>query len=257
MFDIHSHIVWGVDDGASSVEVSLQMLAAAAEAGTTDIVATPHWDPHWAYDPELTSERIRELDDVLAGKVRIHRGCEVHLTVDNIEKILENPKPYTINGTQYLLIELPHGSAGRHAEVVLRRLIDEGLSPIIAHPERNLALQRDHKMLEQWVEFGCLLQLTGLSITGGFGGPPKAASAWMLEHGLAHVVASDCHDPEHRSPRLDAAFAAVRSRYGADYAELLFRDNPASIIEGAYVLGGKQTFYDESPRWWKFWERAR
>ena len=255
MVDIHSHIVWDVDDGASSLEESLEMLQVASQAGTTDIVATPHLNAQYEYQADLTGQRVAELAAKSEGKPRIHRGCEVHIGLDNMDKVLRSPASYTLNGTQYLLVELPTIQVGRHIEVVLKHLLDQGISPIVAHPERNPVLQHKLEMLEGWVELGCLMQLTALSIIGGFGGPAKTASAWILERGLAHVVASDCHDPVRRHPRLDEAFAIVRSRYGADYAVVLFRDNPRDIIEGVRLSGGKQTLDQSSAPWWQFWRK--
>src|SRR5207245_4979529 len=83
MVDIHSHIVWGLDDGASGMEQSLSMLRAAAESGTTDIVATPHSNAEFAYQGDLLDQQIRELALRLDGKPRIHRGCDRHLSLDN------------------------------------------------------------------------------------------------------------------------------------------------------------------------------
>jgi protein-tyrosine phosphatase len=254
MVDIHSHIIWEVDDGAADIEESLLILEAAWQSGTTDIVVTPHLNGEFRYQAELTEQRAAELTARVAGKPRIHRGCEVHLNLDNIEQVLQSPASYTINGTQYLLVELPHGQVGRHIDAVLEHLLAEGISPIVAHPERNPVLQKKPHLLEGWVELGCLLQLTALSVTGGFGRPAKAASAWLLQRGLAHVVASDAHDPVRRHPRLEAAYSVVSSRYGTDYADALFRDNPRNIVDGAPVARGRQTFEVSSPRWWRFWQ---
>ena len=256
MIDIHSHIIWEVDDGASDIEESLVMLEAAWQSGTTDIVATPHLNDRFAYQAELTEQRAAELAARVAGKPRIHRGCEVHLNVDNVEQVRRSPASYTINGTQYLLVEMPNFHVGRHVETVLKQLIAEGISPIVAHPERNPVLQKNRQMLEGWVELGCLLQLTALSVTGGFGGPAKAASTWLLRRGLAHIVASDSHDPVRRHPRLKEAYSEVSSSYGTDYADALFRDNPRNILDGVSAAGGRQVFEKSSSRWWQFWQRT-
>src|SRR5260370_30893178 len=97
MVDIHSHIVWGLDDGATGMEQSLDMLRAAAESGTTDIVATPHSNAEFAYQAELLQERMGELASRTDGRPRIHRGCDLHLSVDNIDEVLHRPGRYSIN----------------------------------------------------------------------------------------------------------------------------------------------------------------
>lgn len=251
MVDIHSHIVFGVDDGAAEIEQSLAMLRAAAEDGTTDIVATPHCNARYAYDADVVDRKIGELSAACQGRPKIHRGSEFHLSIDNLDALLEHPTTYTINGGRYLLLECPDFHIGKHTESVLDRLFDGGIVPIIAHPERNPVLQRDPDRLEGWVELGCLAQLTSLSITGAFGSPPKTSAIRFLERGLAHVVASDSHDPERRHPRLSASYHAVEKLFGEETAEALFRENPRSVIEGLPLAGGKLPTKRRG-RWWQF-----
>ena len=145
------------------------MLRAAAESGTTDIVATPHSNAEFEYQDELLQERIRELAARTDGKPRIHRGCDLHLSVDNIDGVLQRPDRYSINGKQYLLVEFPDFHVGKHMEGVLQRLIERGIVPMVTHPERNPVLQHKLSRVEEWVELGCLVQVTALSISGGFG----------------------------------------------------------------------------------------
>jgi len=249
MIDTHSHILSGMDDGASTVEDSLAMLEIAWQGGTTGIVATPHCNSEYAYQAELVDAAIAELNVRAGGKPKIHRGCEFHLTVDNIDLLENQPSTYTIDGRQYLLIECPDSHVGKHTGAVLQRLLDGGLIPIVAHPERNQFLQRNIERVEAWVELGCLLQVTAMSIVGAFGGPAKTASAQLLDRGLAHVVASDAHDSKFRNPDLREAYAAVQSRHGAAAAELLFEVNPGRIVEGLTVPGGQQPYGRPPSRW--------
>jgi protein-tyrosine phosphatase len=254
MIDIHSHVVWGLDDGATDMEQSLSILRAAAESGTTDIVATPHSNAEFRYQAELLEVRMRQLTARTGGKPRMHRGCDLHLSFDNIDEVLQRPERYSINGKQYLLVECPDFNVGKHTEGVLQRLIERGIVPIITHPERNPVLQRKLSRVEEWVERGCLVQVTALSISGGFGRTARGAAGRLLERGLVHVVASDAHDPEHRHARLDQAYGIVRSRYGEEEADILFTHNPQAIIEGVQLAGGKQIREETArKRWWPFW----
>jgi protein-tyrosine phosphatase len=257
MIDIHSHVVWGLDDGATTMEQSLDMLRAAAESGTTDIVATPHSNVQFAYQVELLEERMCELASRTDGKPRIHRGCDLHLSVDNIDEVLQRPGRYAINGKQYLLVECPDFHVGKHTERVLRQLIERGIVPVVTHPERNPVLQQKLSRVEEWVESGCLVQVTALSISGGFGRTACLTARRLLERGLVHVVASDAHDPEHRHTRLDAAYAAVRSTYGEEEADILFTQSPQAIIDGAQLVGGRRIREDAaSKHWWQFWRAS-
>lgn len=257
MIDIHSHVVWGLDDGATDMEQSLGMLRAAAESGTSDIVATPHSNAEYRYQAELLEERMRLLAARTGGKPRIHRGCDLHLSFDNIDEVLQRPEKYSINGKQYLLVECPDFHIGKHIEGVLQQLMDSGIVPIVTHPERNPVLQQKLSRVEEWVELGCLVQVTALSISGGFGRTAFRAAGRLLERGLVHVVASDAHDPEHRHPRLDEAYGIVRSRYGDEEADILFTHNPQAIIEGVQLTGGKRIREGGlRKRWWQFWSAS-
>lgn len=254
MIDVHCHIAWALDDGAASLEESLAMLDATRESGTTDIVATPHFNAQYAYEVGLLDQRLQQLAARAGGKPRIHRGCEFRLSFDNLDHLLERPSIYTINCKQYLLVECPDLHIGKHLDLIFERIIDAGLVPLIAHPERNPVLQGKLERIEAWVELGCLVQVTASSITGGFGPTARVTSARLLERGLVHVVASDAHDAVHRPPRLDEAYRALRSRYGEDSAEILLTDNPRAIIEGRPLAGGRQVSWKSPVRWWQFWK---
>jgi protein-tyrosine phosphatase len=251
MVDIHSHVLWGMDDGAPTAEISLEMLRIAAEAGTTDIVATPHSNAEFVYRPDLIAERMAFLAGKTGGKPRIHRGCDLHLNYDNVVEALENPSKYSINGHRYILVECSDLHIVATMDRVLDQLLSVDLVPIVTHPERNPILQKETKKLEGWVELGCMVQVTAASVLGGFGKRAHAAAHRLLGMGMVHAIASDAHDPVNRHPRLDDAFRAISRQYGADIAELLFRGNPGRIIEGKFVSTDR--FARAEPRkWWQF-----
>src|SRR5215469_2697945 len=137
MIDIHSHILWGLDDGPRTLEDSLAMLEAAAAAGTTDIVATPHANSKYPFDPAIISARVEELRQRHSAPPRIHTGCDFHLSPLNVEDALDNPTKYTINGGNCLMVELHDRFSPDSITRILESLLREGLTPIITHPERN------------------------------------------------------------------------------------------------------------------------
>jgi protein-tyrosine phosphatase len=209
-------------------------------------------NPKYTFDRELVLDRISVLSEACKGTPRIHYGCEFHLTFDNFEHLMENRSTYTINHKQYLLVECPDSHVGQHTEAVLRKMVDSGLVPIIAHPERNPVLRQKLSRVEEWVELGCLLQVTAMSLTGGFGNSAKTASFQLMDDGLVHIIASDCHDPVRRSPHLAEACEIVASRYGEDAAAILFHETPRAAIDGAPVPGGKQNHIRRRSRWFNF-----
>jgi protein-tyrosine phosphatase len=235
MIDIHSHILHGLDDGAASFDVSLAMAKLAHESGTTDIVATPHANTVYAYQPEVISERIGELQQAIGDGLKIHRGCDFHLSAQNIQWVLREPARFSVNGLNYLLVEFPELALFRGIDQIFSELRSAGLTPIVTHPERNRHLAGDVERLRRWVEGGIPLQITAKSLTGGFG--PELAR-WCLDalnEGLVHFVASDAHDPVHRPPRLDEAKRLLDDRFGSDYAELLVELHPRAVIEGLRI----------------------
>ena len=139
MIDIHSHILWGIDDGAKDRDESLAMLKLAAETGTTDIVATPHSDLQYKLDPDLVTERIRDLSEATGGSPRIHRGCDFHLSLDNVHAALENPAGFTINGLSYLMVEFADVFIPPSTEEIFRRFIELGVVPVVTTPNATLS----------------------------------------------------------------------------------------------------------------------
>ena len=248
MVDIHSHILWGLDDGAETLEESLAMLKLAAESGTTDIVATPHANSKYRFEPEVIKQRIEEAAAGVSGTPRIHRGCDFHLSYDNVQAAMENPHKYSINGGSYVLVEFPDSPLAGMKRV-LTTLIDCGLTPIMTHPERNRQLQRIEGDFVEWVQLGCLVQVTAQSLLGRFGKRAEESGWNMVTRGLAHFIASDAHDTEDRPPRLDLAFEALAKRVGEPHAKLLAIDNPRAVLSGARVcvdMPKRKPWY----RWW-------
>ena len=173
MVDIHSHILWGLDDGAHTIEESIAMLRLAAESGTTDIVATPHSNNQFTFEPELISRKIEELQAAIGPLPRIHRGCDFHLSLENIQDALANPSKYAINHLNYLLVEFSDMLIPRTTQEIFERLQSAGLTPIITHPERNGLLHSRLDQLQSWVENGALVQVTAGRCWAHLGAPPN------------------------------------------------------------------------------------
>ena len=252
MIDIHSHILYGLDDGAQDRETSLAMLSLAAETGTTDIVATPHSDGQYTYQPALVDERIRELNELTNNTPRIHRGCDFHLSVDNVQACMVNPTVYTINGRCYLMVEFAEYFVPPSTESVLGQLSDIGIVPVITHPERNPLLRNATDRVQRWIESGYLLQVTAQSLTDRFGREAQNAAWNWLRKGMVHVLASDAHDTVHRPPRLDHAREIITKKLGEHVAELLLITNPGAILRGEPVVPPPSSC-GRDKQWFQFW----
>jgi protein-tyrosine phosphatase len=232
MIDIHSHILHGLDDGAKTMADSVAMLKIAAESGTTDIVATPHANQKFTFDPDLIDRKIAELQVASGPLPRIHRGCDFHLTIENIDDAVAHPSKYTINQKRYLLVELSNSIIPKTIHDIFARLQDTGLVPVITHPERNSFLQTRLDLLRGCVEEKCLVQVTAQSLLGRFGRTANRIATQLLQENLVHFIASDAHDPKHRSPALREAYDYTAKTWGEQRAYSLFVNAPQAALLG-------------------------
>ena len=256
--DIHSHILYGIDDGSQSFDQSVAMLEMAAGAGTTDIVATPHCNDEFEYDPPRNAGMIAELQAAVGSKIKIHAGCDFHLSLRNVRQALQDPARFTINQHQYMLAEFSDVMIFEGVTNLFDQLIRAGVRPIITHPERNSHLQQRLPDLRRWTDQGCFLQITAHSYLGLFGSAAKNFAHTLTAEGLAHIVASDAHDLTRRTPRLDEAYAHLQSQYGEDVARMLCLENPQAVLHGYHLSsaasgGGGGSSYSAKKPWYRFW----
>lgn len=252
MIDIHCHILPGIDDGPETLDQAASMIGIANATGTTDIVATPHASPRFAFDPQLIALKIAELQAASGNVVKIHTGCDFHLSASNIQDALADPAKYTINHYLYLLVEFSDFLIPPTTDEIFDRFRAAGIIPIITHPERNGILQERLDQIRAWVERDCLVQVTAQSFLGRFGKRAKAFSDALMTQGLVHFVASDAHDPQDRPPSLAEAYGYIADTYGDLLAEALFSTNP-----GAALLGETLEPLPSQPRKRKWFQLGR
>ena len=235
MIDIHHHLLWGLDDGASSVETSLAMARMAAADGITHIVCSPHANAQYDYLPETVSAQIAELQQLLDNEkiaLKLGRGCDFHMSFDNIERAQQEPARYSINGLGYLLVELPDYSLPTGLTEVFYQMQIVGLTPILTHPERNPTLQSDRSRLLDWLRGGLLIQVTAGSVVGRMGKRAEKMAHELLANRWVHFLATDAHNTTSRPPLMREAFEVVAQKYGPDYAHLLCTSNPLAAFMG-------------------------
>jgi protein-tyrosine phosphatase len=225
----------------------------AAQHGTTDLVITPHANHEFNFDPAIVAQRRAEIDDASDGIVRLHSGCDFHLSYENIEDAIANPPKYSINGNKYLLVEFSDILIFHHTAEIFGRFLDVGLVPIITHPERNALLRKRLDDIVAWVEAGVTVQLTAQSVTGKFGKKAQDFCRTLLDKGMVHFVASDAHDCEYRPPRLDEASAWLVKNYGEAVAEMLCVTNPRAALTGDPLDTMPAKTASEGGGWLKFW----
>lgn len=229
MIDIHSHLIYGVDDGPSSIGESLRMVLEAERLGVETIIATPHRKGS-LYDAVKTAENFREL-------VYRTRDCGVALYLGNevlINTLLtdrtEDRNALTLNKSRYLLFELPFDTVPVFCAEILNRLHLEKIIPVIAHPERNKRFIRSFDEFIAFIEGGCLIQVDSASIVGVHGPDVKKFARKLIKLNMAHFVASDAHCAADYTEWLPAAYRLVKKWAGEEYTNKVFFENPKAIV---------------------------
>ena len=237
MYDTHSHILPGVDDGPTAIEDSLEIARIAATNGTRAMLATPHRKDV----TELSSvERIREVTAELGCRIRdegislsVTLGMENHIDAALPEDVAAG-KALTMNGTRYILVEMPFfGDIKEHnyVEGALRELQAQLLVPVLAHPERIEAFQRQPALLERYIGMGMLSQITRGSLLGHWGEEVRKFSVELLRSGMAHILSSDTHSPRPpRTPELGEALKITSGIVGYRKAKAMVTDTPRAIL---------------------------
>jgi protein-tyrosine phosphatase len=235
VIDIHSHILADLDDGAKSLDESIAMVRMAAAAGTTDIVASPHANPDYDFDPRTVERKIGELQAAVGDSPRIHFGCDFHLTPENIEDALRLPEKYSIAHRGYLLVEFSDFYIPPKMNETFASMVHAGLRPIVTHPERNQLLQNRFAAIQEWASRGVLVQITAFSFLGRFGKSAKKSAGQFVERGLAHFIASDAHDTRWRTTDMREAVTYIENRYGVEARDRLFVENPRAVLAGVPI----------------------
>ena len=235
MYDLHAHILPGVDDGATTPEDTLAMSRAAADTGTKVVLATPHRKDvteNWSV------AHLRTLIADMNAQNRAHGvalplvlGMENHLDAE-LPAEIEAGRALPMNGTRYILIEMPFFGKPDYIEDTLAEAQSMGLVPVLAHPERIEAFQRDPDMLRRFLKRGMLNQITSGSVIGFWGEDARRFTLYLLESRMAHIMASDTHHAAGgRSPRMDVGLEAAAEIVGPEAAMAMLVDTPKAILE--------------------------
>lgn len=241
MYDIHCHLIPGIDDGARDKEEALSLLRIAEKEGITHIVFTPHmhlgrfdnfkndiFDSFIEFKLLAAKENIA-IDLAFAAEVRIDADI-LHLC-----KLGKIPFFKGENNQQVILLELPHSQFPPGAEKLISWMVAQGITPLIAHPERNRDIQKSPDLALKLKRLGCLLQVTAGSVLGQFGDKSQNLAFSLLEQKLADVVASDAHNLKRRPPKLKYAYQYIADNYSVEYANDLFINNPKSITKNLFI----------------------
>ena len=212
--------------------MACEMAEMAISDGITHIIATPHSNQEYPFDPKLIRALRDELQAKFVGRLVFATGCDFHLSFENLQEIRHDPERFTLNQGNYLLVEFADFSIPSTLDHSLHELQLAGLHPVITHPERNPLIRAQPDRLFRWLRQGCYVQVTAQSLLGRFGKGAQAITEEWLDVGAIHFLASDAHNLTSRPLRLKEAFDKVAKTRGEAVAEALFFDNPRAAFEG-------------------------
>ncbi|MCW2965125.1 MAG: tyrosine protein phosphatase [Actinomycetia bacterium] len=227
MIDLHSHVLPGLDDGAVDLDEAVEMCRAAAEDGTRVLAATPHVRDDYPTTPLQMEQALAALRAAVGDSIRLVGGGEIDLA--QLERPRDELARFALAGNpKYLLVETPYGGWPLDLPEKLFLLLAQGITPVLAHPERNTEVQERPDLLEPIVAGGTLVQLTAASIDGRMGRRARACAATLLDRNLAHLLASDAHAPTVRAIGMSAAVEALGDEA---LARWLTVSVPSAIVE--------------------------
>ena len=239
MIDFHNHILPDIDDGSKSMAMSIEMLENAFSQGITDVVNTVHFQHPKVENMDISFHRIKKEVDILQKElnnrsipINIHIGSEVFY-LPNLLEIKNNPLS-TIGQGKYMLIEFhPYHIPESHRQQLFDLKI-EGVTPIIAHPERYKDVQEDIHLVTRWIESGCLIQIDAGSPLGLLGPRAKSTSEKIIINNWCQIIGSDAHDNKNRNFCLKKCLEHIEKFVDYD-TKVLVHDNPNNILNGKSI----------------------
>lgn len=215
MVDLHSHLIWGIDDGSKSKEMTINMLRQAVEGGTKKLVFTPHYLPGYYEVPIIeVREKAKEISLLTKEEgldIEIYCGQEVYFT-ENMLEYLENELIGTINESRYMLIEFNmRNFSVKEVIDILYEIQLKGIVPVIAHPERYHKFIKNPSLINEFIKEGFLFQLNLGSITGDFGKEVKKTAEVFLKNKIYSFLGSDAHRDEKRNPDMSIGIEILKA----------------------------------------------
>ena len=235
LFDLHNHLLPLIDDGPANMDETIEIVALSEIQGVHTIIATPHrQDVNELYSVKYVKDLLNEVNQICKARgysTSLKLGMENHLDPSLLGDI-ESGKALPIEGTNYILVEMPYDRKSDLVEDVLGQIQEIGLVPIIAHPERMELFQCDLKLLFKLVNSGLLTQITASSVYGKFGAKVQRFTEEILRCNLGHILASDTHMSRGaRSPDLLKGYFEVSRIVGRDAAKGMVSTLPRAILD--------------------------
>lgn len=234
LVDIHSHIIFGVDDGAKTIEDSIQSIHLLEKLGIKKVICTPHiCYGEYSHIQQIKENYLKIREIAREKDIELYLGTEILLTSETSSLLLKK-RLRSLDGKKYVLVEFKRNENMEMDKAIslLEDIIDIGYKPILAHPELY-NYYRNIKFLEKIKEIGVLLQLDANSII-----KRKTTSKIykfskkLLKEKMIDIVASDNHSNDKRNYMIyKKAYDIITKKFGKEYTNLLFSINPNEVLK--------------------------
>jgi protein-tyrosine phosphatase len=234
LFDMHCHLLFGVDDGPKQMDDTLTLLRQEYDDGVRTIYLTPHYRKKMFECPADTIkanyETLRERVKQELPDLKLRLGCEIHVSMDVAEDI-KSGRCGTMGGTEFALLEFPEAAEKKYILERCHAVMNKGYAPIIAHAERCVAIRKDIELLHRLVDMGVYIQMSAGSIIGEDGFFWKQFCKKAMQQDLIHFIGSDAHDLKERKVNIGKCADYIEKTMGTDYRDQIMCINPMEIVE--------------------------
>ena len=234
MIDVHSHILYSIDDGSRNIDESIKIIENFNKKGIKNIIATPHYINNSSY--VSTKENNLRILDTLKKELKernidtkLYLGNEIYID-ENIEKFLDKKIISSLNDTKYLLIELPlHGEKENYYDIFID-LINNGYKVVLAHPERYISFQKDFNKIYELDDIGVLFQCNIGSILGDYGTNAKKVLKRMLKENLVYMFGTDIHRNKSDYSFIDKSIKKISKYVDEETLEKILNKNASELL---------------------------
>lgn len=232
MVDIHSHILYGVDDGAESLEEAAAMLKEAKRQGISSVVLTPHYRyGMFSFPAEQIKKHFYQLNSYAENiGIKLYLGTEYHIDSQCVARLRQG-RCLTLAGSPYVLAEFSYRTTCKFMRNSVNELLTYGYIPVIAHVERYRELRSHPGYIEELRELGAWIQVNADAVLGKEGRNTKRFTKKLLKKDWVDVIASDSHGIQKRKCHMKECRDYIIKKYGEEKAKKLFEKNPSRIIE--------------------------
>lgn len=238
MIDFHTHILPNIDDGARSIEETIELVKEAQKVGFEAIISTSHYmegyyetnAPEREVWIQVIDQKIREENI----KMKLYLGNEIYLS-ENLIQLLEEGRACTINDTSYVLFEMPLNVEPLNLYNVIYEMMQYKLVPILAHPERYSFVQQSPELIGELIEKGVLMQCNYASIEGYYGKRAKIIVKKLLQNNMVHFLGSDVHRPQTIYPNMPQILQKLTGIIGKEKLEELTTTNPKLALQNKRI----------------------